>query len=92
MTVSRDQYNEEKERFFSKHNGVSTCITSSMDSYGRYSKEYICNDGFKWYESMGPVYVQQEVEINKCKVLVEVKMLRTEFFSAGDSKYYYEEF
>lgn len=95
MTVNYKQYNEEKESFFTKHRkyGDIMCDTSSMDEYGRYQKTYTCADGAVWYEAMCPTYEQVEVEIKMVKITVEVKMLRTEFWSTeSGSKYYYEKF
>jgi hypothetical protein len=42
---------------------------------------------------MEPVNVEEVVEIKKCRVTVNVKMLRTEFWSTETpSKYLYERF
>lgn len=94
MTVNYNTYNEEKKAFFKKHHNDFRCDTSSMDEYGRYWKTYTFEDGAQWCEAMSPEYVSQEVEIKMCKVNVEVKMLRTEFWNTDDasSRYYYEKF
>lgn len=93
MTVNYKQYESEKVAFLKKHSWID-CSTSPMDEYGRYHKEYICEDGSIWYEVMGPEMVSEVVEIKKAQVKVEVKMFRTEFWSSDDSssKYYYEQF
>lgn len=93
MIVNYKQYNEEKKSFFEKHKHDFRCETSSMDEYGRYWKTYIFEDGAVWDEAMCPAYERVEVEIKMVKVTVEVKMLRTEFWSTeSGSKYYYEKF
>lgn len=93
MTVSYKDYNEEKRKFFEKHKNDFKCNTSSMDEYGRYWKDYIFSDGAVWYEAMCSEYVRETVEVKKVNVTVEVKMLRTEFWSSEcGSKYYYEKF
>lgn len=92
-TVSYKQYNGEKKSFFEKHEHDFKCDTSSMDEYGRYWKTYVFADGAVWYEAMCPTYESTEVEIKMVKVTVEIKMLRTEFWSTeSGSKYYYEKF
>lgn len=64
-----------------------------MDEYGRYWKTYVFVDGAVWYEAMCPTYEQAEVEVKMVKITVEIKMLRTEFWSTeSGSKYYYEKF
>lgn len=64
-----------------------------MDEYGRYWKTYVFTDGAVWYEAMCPTYEQVEVEVKMVIITVEIKMLRTEFWSTeSGSKYYYERF
>lgn len=94
MTVNYETYNNEKRAFFKKHHNDFTCDTSSMDEYGRYYKTYSFADNAVWYETMSPEYVSQEIEVKLCKVTVEVKMFRTEYFNTDDAKsrYYYEKF
>lgn len=94
MTVTDVRYRYEREMFFRKHNCDFEVQTSQMDEYGMYHKEYIFADGAIWYEVMSPEYVKEEVNIKLCKVTVEVKMFRTEFWSSDDSvsKFYYEKF
>ena len=94
MTVNYNTYNEERKAFFKKHHNYFNCETSYMDCYGRYHKVYSFADGAQWHEIMSPEYVSREVEIKMCKVMVEVKMFRTEFWSTDNSssKYYYEKF
>lgn len=94
MTVNYESYSNEKKAFFKKHDNDFRCDTSSMDEYGRYWKTYIFEDGAQWYEAMSPEYVSQEVEIKMCKMTIEVKMFRTEFWSSDNatSKFYYEKF
>lgn len=93
MLVNYNTYNEEKKAFFKKHHNLN-CETSSMDCFGRTHKMYIFEDGSKWYEIISPEHISQEVKIKTCKITVEVKRLKTEFWSTDDSfsKYYYEKF
>lgn len=94
MTVTYNDYVNEKKAFFNKHHNDFRCETSSMDEYGRYYKNYVFADNAIWYETMSPTYEIAEVEIKLVKVQVEVKMLRTEFFNTDNasSKYYFEKF
>lgn len=94
MTVTYKEYSEAKHNFFEKHNFDFTTTTSSMDEYGRYYKDYLFEDGAQWHEDMSPEWVKETVEIKKCKVVVEVKMFRVEFYNTDDasSHYYYEKF
>ena len=94
MTVSYNDYVNEKQVFFNKHHNDFRCETSSMDEYGRYYKTYVFADNAIWYETMSPTYEIAEVEIKLVKVQVEVKMLRTEFWNTDDanSKFYFEKF
>lgn len=92
-TVSRDQYNEEKQRFFRKH-GENTCHTGEMDKHSKYLKTYAFQDGAAWYEWAYPKYESVEVEVKKVMLTVTVKLLCTEYWNTDNSasKYYYEEF
>ena len=94
MTVSYNDYVNEKQVFFNEHHNDFRCETSSMDKYGRYYKTYVFADNAIWYETMSPTYEIAEVEIKLVKVQVEVKMLRTEFWNTDDanSKFYFEKF
>ena len=94
MTVTFNEYNDEKNNFFKKHDYNFKCDTSSMDEYGRYHKEYVFEDGAVWYEVMSPDCIAYEVEVKMVKICETVKMLRTEFWSSDNasSKYYYERF
>ena len=93
MTVCYKQYTEDKKLFFEKHNYNYTLDTSSMDEFGRYTKTYMFEDGSVWYEVMSPTLESTEVEIRFVKIKVEVKMLRTEYWSSeSSSKFYYEKF
>lgn len=93
MTVSYKQYEQERKAFFEKHDYDYRVETSQMDEYGRYYKTYMFEDGAVWYEAMSPTFEKAEVEVQLVKVTVEVKMLRTEYWSTETkSKYYYEKF
>ena len=63
MTVKFNEYNDDKNNFFKKHDYNFKCDTSSMDEYGHYHKEYVFEDGAIWYEAMSPEYVDYEVEV-----------------------------
>lgn len=93
MTVNYKQYEQEKRAFFEKHKYDYRVETSQMDEYGRYQKTYMFEDGATWYELMSPTTEHVEVEVRLVSVTVEVKMLRTEYWSTETkSKYYYEKF
>ena len=94
MTVKFNEYNDDKNNFFKKHDYNFECDTSPMDKYGRYHKEYVFEDGAVWYEAMSPDCIAYEVEVKMVKICETVKMLRTEFWSSDNasSKYYYERF
>lgn len=93
MTTTYTDYKTEKERFFKKHNNNFDTYTSSLDEYDFYHKEYIFRDGAEWHEVMGLTYELKEIEIKGCKLSVEVKMLRIEFWSTETySKFYYEKY
>lgn len=92
--VNWREYTKAKKDFMWKHDNDFRVETSPMDEYGRYYKTYICADGALWYEIMTPTYETGTAFIRGCEVKVEIKMLRTEFYSSDDSesKYYYERF
>ena len=93
-TVNYQEYTTLKDAFFKKHNYDFRIEISPMDEYGHYHKDYVFDDCAVWYEDMCPTFEQATVEIKKVNVNVEVKMLRTEFYSTDDatSHYYYEKF
>lgn len=93
MTVTYEQYNEDKKEFFEKHNYDYDCETSPMDEYGVYYKTYSFTDGAQWMERMSPEYVEYEVTVKLVKVKETIKMFKTEYWSTeSGSKYYYERF
>lgn len=93
MTVTYKEYMENKKAFFEKHKYDFATQTRDMDEYGRYHKTYSFSDGAEWYETMTPTYEIVVVEIKKAMVKLEVKMLRTEYWSTeAKSKSYYEKF
>ena len=91
MTVNYDRYVADKKAFLNRHPDWKV-DTSSMDEYGRYYKNYICDDGAIFTEEMYPTYETGEAEIRGVKVKVEVPMMRIEYYSTDDanSNYYYE--
>lgn len=93
MTVTYKEYMGMQRTFFEKHNYDFRIETSPMDEYGRYVKIYNFEDGAQWFEQMSPEYVKETVKIKLAQAEVEVKMLRTEFWSTeSSSNYYYEKF
>lgn len=93
MITTYTNYEKEKKDFFKKHGNEFDTYTSALDEYDSYFKEYIFRDNAIWYEAMRPTYESVEVEIKKCKINIEVKMLRTEFWSTeSQSKFYYEKY
>lgn len=93
MTVDYKEYDKTRKEFFKKHT-LDRVETSSMNEYGVYHKEYICEDGAIFYEVMGPEYCRQVIEFRGIPIEVEAKLFRTEYWSSDDaqSKYYYEKF
>ena len=91
MTVNYKQYNDDKQKFFKKHKNDFRCDTTPMDEYGRYWKTYNFEDGAQWCEAMCPVYEKVNVTVHEVECTVEIKFLRTEFWTTeSGSKYYYE--
>lgn len=92
--VDSAEYNAQKKAFIKKHKGLKRVDTSSMDEYSSYHKEYICEDNAMWYEVMSPYYKTVEMEINKCKVSLDVKLFQTEFWDSdnSNSRFYYENY
>lgn len=87
------EYEKKKIAFLHKHSDWQV-ETSPMDEYSTYHKTYTCTDGAQWTEVNRPVFKTVEVEVNKCKVKVEVKLFETEGWSTDDaiSIYCYEKF
>lgn len=91
MTVTYEEFLEDKKAFFKKHNHDYQLQTSQMDKHGSYIKAYVFKDGAIWMEEMSPERVKRDVEVKKVNVTVEVKLLKTEYWnSEAGSKYYYE--
>lgn len=94
-TVSYETYMADKKAFLRKHPDW-TVDTSSMDEYGRYTKQYMSTDGAIFTEEMYPCWetAEAEVELHGVKVTLKdtIYMMRTEYYSTDDSnsKYYYE--
>jgi hypothetical protein len=93
MTTDYKEYSKIKKDFFKKHS-LKKVDTSSMNEYGTYHKEYICEDGAIFYEVMEPEYCRQVVEFKGVPIEVEAKLFRTEYWSSDNvqSKYCYEKF
>ena len=93
MTVTYKEYAEDKKRFFEKHDYAYRVDTSPINEYGVWFKTYHFENNAVWEERMSPEYETAKVEIKKVLVKVEVKMLKTEYWSTEEgSKYYYEKF
>ena len=97
IIATADEYWAEKASFFKKY-PVEKIETSSMDEYGSWHKEYICEHNEVWYESYSVAYESKEitVEIKKVpvKTVVEAKLLRTEYWNTidGFSSVMYEKY
>ena len=91
--ITTKEYERAKIDFLYRH-GDFKIVTSPMDNSGMYHKDYICDDGAAWYEINRPIYRHAEVEINKAKVIVNVKLFESEGWSTDDSTslYCYEQF
>lgn len=87
IIVTEKEYWSEKAGFLKEH-PIDKIITSSMDEYGNWHKEYICEDGEAWYESYSHVYEKAdvEIEIKKCKIVqsIGVNLFRTEYWNSVD--------
>lgn len=94
MTNAEREYRNIKDKFFDKHNHDFQTYTSAMDSYGRWYKDYCFADGSLWHEDYYPTWEYAKVTIHEVVIDVEVKMLRTEYYSTDDaeSRYVYEKF
>lgn len=91
--VTTKEYEKAKIAFLHKHEDWKV-TTSPMDESGMYYKDYVCVDGAVWNEVNRPVYRNTEVEVNKAKVKVHVKLFETEGWSTDNSTsiYCYEQF
>lgn len=92
--LNYDEYYNYKLDFIKKHHYQYEISTSPMNSDGTYYKDYYFTDGSALYEIMRPVYKTVEIEVNKVKVKVSVKLLETEAYNTDNSEsvYYYEKF
>lgn len=92
MTATYEIYDSTKTNFLERHNYDYRVYTSSQDEYGRWYKEYICEDGAIFTECYSPVYETAEVTVKGLKFTQDVKLLRTEFYSNDGvkSQYLYE--
>lgn len=95
MTVTYNEYNDEKRKFFTKHRHDFKCDTSPMDEYGRYWKTYVFKDGAQWCEAMSPVEetIETKTIVHNIELVFknDVKFMRVEYWTTEfGSKYYYE--
>lgn len=92
--VDYEKYSSDKKAFLEAHDYEYRVVTSPMDKYGTYHKEYVAEDGAIFYEIISQPAETVTVEIHKVTISVPVKFLRTEYWSSDDSssKYYYEKF
>lgn len=84
-TVTYNEYNEAKMSFFDRHDHTYKTSTSPMID-DVWHKEYVFEDGAIWYERYEHVYIPVTVDVMRCKVDVEVEMLKNEFWSTDNSK------
>ena len=92
MTVTFDEYFEEKQAFAQKHNKKAECkvYTSPMVN-NVYHKEYCWSDGAMFCERTELVKELVEAEAHGIKLMFEAEFYKTEFWSSEQpSKYYYE--
>ena len=93
MNTNYDTFWREKKDFCQNHDSDYTVCTSPMDEYGRWHKTYLFTDGAVWSELMTPEFETAYTEVHGVRVEVEVKMLKTEYWSTEQgSKYYWEKF
>ena len=94
MTKADQEYRRIKDRFFAKHKHDFKTTTGPMDSYGRWYKDYTFADGANWHEDYYPTWETGIAIVHDVEVPVDVKMLRTEYYSTDDaeSRYIYEQF
>lgn len=91
MIVKVDEYVEDKNNFFRKHNNDFTCETSG-GSAEYYRKTYVFTDGAVWYEVMRKVYETVDIEKYFCIIKCDIELFETEYWSTdnAESKKYYE--
>ena len=92
--VNYTEYSNDLDKFIKKHSKKSDLhIWTSPIENGEYRKEYLFEDGASFYEINKMNYSEQtEIEIHGIWVMVEVNMIKHEYFSTdeGISKYWYE--
>ena len=90
MTTTYEEYRETQKEFFKKHGFEFETVTSPMDDFGRYHKNYMFADGAVWCEYMSPVCEEVEVEVHLTKVKVKVELQEVEYWSTEhkSNKYY----
>ena len=92
--VNYQTFENDLNSFISKHSKKSDLhIWTSPLKDGEYRKEYLFEDGASFYEINRMNYSEQvEIEVHGLWMMVEVKMIRHEYFSTdeGTSKYWYE--
>lgn len=92
--VSYNTYMSDKKAFIEKHGRDGwTVNTSELDSYNRYMKTYIFEDGAEFYELMSPVTEVAEFTHRGIKMQTEVKLFKTEYWSSEfESREVYEKY
>lgn len=91
MAVTMKEYYKDMENFFKKHDSKAerTTYTSPMEN-NSYYKETSWENGANWYEVTALIEEMVEAEAHGIKVMVPVKMWRTEYWTTEQaSKYAY---
>ena len=91
--ITEQEYNEEKRKFFRKHNNDFECETQGS-SAEYYRKTYVFKDRAIWYEVMQRITYADKMELTnkKCIVPVMIDLMEIEFWTNenSESTYYYE--
>lgn len=94
MIVTVQEYYVDKNAFFKKHSDADWKVeTSPMGENGLYFKTYSFDDGAMWCERMELKTIKKSVEVNKCSVVVDIRLQEIEYWSTEmPSKCYYEQY
>lgn len=92
MTVTFEEYMNDKIAFAKKHNKKADCTTYTSPMVNNsYHKEMCWDDGHNFYEATELIEEIIEVEAHGIKTRVPVKFWRTEYWSTeAGSKFFYE--
>ena len=84
MIVSEQDYNDAKRMFFRLHDNDFECETQGS-SAEYYRKTYVFKDKAIWYEVMMRETTIETIEYKKCKVPVQIDVMKTEYWNSNDS-------